>query len=210
MMRAHATLGKSPIVLYKKLQLGIHGPDSFVVLKRLNEKIEAKQKEEAYVQKSEQQDHLTRAVRDFRSGVENHLQRNHQTNSQRFRNEFQAELESLVQAFRRNTDGLHQILEQAKEELERLKSSASTTLEEKIRALIETEQPDSGMKFYKGGQFIPGGGRAPAGGCYMSPSVASSSRSSSSRSSSSGKGKCYKGGQFTPGGGRAPKGGCWK
>ena len=146
MMRAHATLGKSPIVLYKKLQLGIHGPDSFVVLKRLNEKIEAKQKEEAYVQKSEQQDHLTRAVRDFRSGVENHLQRNHQTNSQRFRNEFQAELESLVQAFRRNTDGLHQISEQAKEELERLKSWASRTLEEKSRALIETEQLKQRLK----------------------------------------------------------------
>ena len=92
------------------------------------------------MQKSEQQDRLTRAVHDFRSGVENHLQRNHQTNSQRFRNEFQAELESLVQAFRRNTDGLHQISEQAKEELERLKSWASRTLEEKSRALIETEQ----------------------------------------------------------------------
>ena len=36
---ARATLGKSPIVFYKKLQLGIYGPDSFVVLKRLNEKI---------------------------------------------------------------------------------------------------------------------------------------------------------------------------
>ena len=92
------------------------------------------------MQKSEQQDRLTRAVRDFRSGVENHLQRNHQTNSQRFRNEFQVELESLVQTFRRNTDGLHQILEQAKEDLERLKSWASRKSEEKSRALIETEQ----------------------------------------------------------------------
>jgi hypothetical protein len=59
-----------------------------------------------------------------------------------------------------------------------------------------------GSKFYKGGQFTPGGGRAPKGGCYMTPNLGSSSRS--------GGGTFYKGGQFTPGGGRAPKGGCWK
>ncbi|XP_028397313.1 uncharacterized protein LOC114521096 [Dendronephthya gigantea] len=83
----------------------------------------------------------------------------------------------------------------------------------------------SDLKFYAGGQFTPGGGRAPRGGCYMFPSSVSSSRSSpsssrssasssrssasSSRSSSSGGRTFYKGGQFTPGGGRAPKGGCW-
>ena len=98
------------------------------------------------MQKSEQQDRLKRAVQDFRSGVENHLQRNHQTNSQRFRNEFQAELENVVQAFRRNIDGLQQISEQAKEELERLRSWASKKLEEKIRTLIETEQLEQRLK----------------------------------------------------------------
>ncbi|XP_028397315.1 uncharacterized protein LOC114521097 isoform X2 [Dendronephthya gigantea] len=87
----------------------------------------------------------------------------------------------------------------------------------------QTPPSNSSLKFYAGGQFTPGGGRSPRGGCYMSGSSsrsspsssrssASSSRSSasSSRSSSSGGGTFYKGGQFTPGGGRAPKGGCWK
>ena len=73
-----------------------------------------------------------------------------------------------------------------------------------------TRQPSSALKFYKGGQFTPGGGRVPAGGCYISPSVASSSRSSSSRSFLLGEGTFYKRGQFTPGGGRDPKSGCWK
>ena len=69
-----------------------------------------------------------------------------------------------------------------------------------------TAPAKAGLKFYKGGQFTPGGGRAPAGGRYMSPSPGFSSRSSGSSSG----GTFYKGGQFTAGGGRAPKGGCWK
>lgn len=60
-------------------------------------------------------------------------------------------------------------------------------------------KPD--LKFYKGGQFTPGEGRAPRGGCWMPPPP--SSPPTVGR-------KFYKGGQFTPGGGRAPKGGCWK
>ncbi|XP_046851563.1 uncharacterized protein LOC124444916 [Xenia sp. Carnegie-2017] len=67
-----------------------------------------------------------------------------------------------------------------------------------------TPPSNVGLKFYKGGQFTPGGGRAPPGGCYMTPSPSTSSRSSNS----SGE-KFYKGGQFTPGGGRAPPGGCY-
>lgn len=42
------------------------------------------------------------------------------------------------------------------------------------------------VKHYEGGQFVPGGGRAPAGGAIAAT---------------------YKGGQFMPGGGRAPAGG---
>jgi GTPase Era involved in 16S rRNA processing len=66
-----------------------------------------------------------------------------------------------------------------------------------------------GMKFYKGGQFIPGGGHAPKGGCYMQAPSSSSHPPNSSNSGGSG-GTFYKGGQFMPGGGRAPKGGAWK
>ncbi|XP_046851562.1 uncharacterized protein LOC124444914 isoform X2 [Xenia sp. Carnegie-2017] len=60
-----------------------------------------------------------------------------------------------------------------------------------------TPPSNVGLKFYKGGQFTPGGGRSPSSG-------------TSSISSNSSGGRFYKGGQFTPGGGRAPKGGCWK
>ena len=52
----------------------------------------------------------------------------------------------------------------------------------------------AGATFHEGGQFVPGGGRAPKGGCYCL------------------NGKqltFYKGGQFVPGGGQAPAGGCW-
>eukprot|EP00969_Alexandrium_andersonii_P021221 926710-Alexandrium_andersonii.AAC.1 len=47
--------------------------------------------------------------------------------------------------------------------------------------------PDVTERHYQGGQFLPGGGRAPVGGAVVA---------------------AYKGGQFLPGGGRAPAGGC--
>jgi hypothetical protein len=61
--------------------------------------------------------------------------------------------------------------------------------------------------FYKGGQFTPGGGRAPAGGVVMPSAPAQSSISRGSGGGGGGGGKFYKGGQFMPGGGRAPAGG---
>lgn len=60
-----------------------------------------------------------------------------------------------------------------------------------------TDSSTGDGKFYKGGQFVPGGGRAPRGGCYIG-------------GTGGGGGKFYAGGQFMPGGGRAPKGGCYK
>ena len=57
--------------------------------------------------------------------------------------------------------------------------------------------PPPPFKFFRGGQFIFGGGRAPPGGCYVKvPSPSSSVQP-----------KFYKGGQFIPGGGHAPAGG---
>lgn len=98
---------------------------------------------------------------------------------------------------------------------------------------VERESRSEPMvdKFYKGGQIMYGGDRAPAGGMtiavpesyvsgrgssssYSSGSVSSYGGSSSSSygggSSSGGGGTFYKGGQFLPGGGRAPAGGCYR
>jgi len=104
-----------------------------------------------------------------------------------------------------------------------------------VDCLISPEHGGSGAtdKFYKGGQFMPSGWRAPAGGAYARdmysrdiphPQRAYSSRSTPQRlgyytspsspamsshysGSSGGEARFYKGGQFIPGGGRAPKGG---
>jgi len=69
---------------------------------------------------------------------------------------------------------------------------------------------ESGMKHYKGGQFIPGGGHAPKGGIDL-PVNCSSLNNFSAESLGSVAPQCemkhYKGGQFIPGGGHAPKGG---
>jgi len=70
----------------------------------------------------------------------------------------------------------------------------------------DSEEDISGKKFYKGGQFIPGGDRAPKGGLYAFPT---SNRSYVTKNVDDDKGKFYKGGQFMPGGDRAPKGGSY-
>lgn len=80
-------------------------------------------------------------------------------------------------------------------------------------------------KFYEGGQFLPGGGRAPKGGIHYSPPVYDPaddsfltknikvydnvSSSSNTKNSDSIQTKFYKGGQFMPNGGRAPKNGAF-
>ena len=67
-----------------------------------------------------------------------------------------------------------------------------------------TKSDVSTWVFYKGGQFLPGGGRSPAGGCLVwrgQPNPKSTSLEQPTW-------VFYKGGQFLPGGGRAPAGGC--
>ena len=75
-----------------------------------------------------------------------------------------------------------------------------------------TSRASSGGKFYKGGQFLPGGSRAPAGGTWIhggdsAPGTPRAHVPELSNGSGGGCGKFYKGGRFLPGGGRAPAGG---
>ena len=106
---------------------------------KLDEKVKAMRKEEEYLEKSEQHVRLSRAADDFRSGVENELQRSRQTSAQRLREDFKVELERLVKDFKNNIHGLHLISELAKEELGKLKRWASKKIEEKVEVVEEAE-----------------------------------------------------------------------
>lgn len=99
-----------------------------------------------------------------------------------------------------------------------LPSKSKGTKKEITPREVKKEASSDSNLFYKGGQFTPGGGRAPKGGIYLTPTKAKSipvyvESSPSSvlttpprSTTSAGTEKFYKGGQFIPGGGHAPKG----
>ena len=118
------------------------------------------------------------------------------------------------------------LLQQYLENLERTQQGPSDSLLSPSRDPIErapartppghsqASSPQGEQRFYKGGQFIPGGGRAPAGGIYMPTNSEGCSSGPSaapytppSHCDGSREMKFFQGGQFVPGGGRAPKGG---
>ena len=241
---------------------------------RLQEKVEAKNKEEKYANRSKQQVCLTRAADDFRLGVESELAKNQSTSISNLPRALHQKMEKLIKIFQKDTDALHGISELTEAELEKLKGWAKRRIEEKVRAVeeetrrlenerervmvelrkqflfspasyeqhhsphwdssaapqptpelqsynAEPEQPrelyfspaatspscsrktltptDTGLKYYKGGQFTPGGGRAPKNGCFMYPDQGYRSHSETLPPELGLR--HYSGGQFTPGGG---------
>lgn len=101
---------------------------------RLDDKVKAKKKEEKYIERSEQQNCLTKAVEDFRSRVKNWLKTNGQSNTSNLRQTFQREKENLTKNFQKSTANLHRVSSQREAELEKLKSWADEKIEEKVQA----------------------------------------------------------------------------
>ncbi len=97
---------------------------------KLEERVREKQKEEEYVERSEQQVRLSMAAEDFRSGVESELQRKRETSISILRQTFQQEMERLVNIFRNSIDA----------ELEKLKSWAERKFEEKVQTPEENKR----------------------------------------------------------------------
>ena len=100
---------------------------------RLDDKVKAKKKEEEYIERSEQQNCLTKAAEDFRSRVKNWLKMNGQSNTSNLRQTFQREKENLIKNFQKSTANLHRISFQREAELEKLKSWADEKIEEKVQ-----------------------------------------------------------------------------
>ena len=101
---------------------------------RLDDKVKAKKKEEEYIERSEQQNCLTKAAEDFRSRVKNWLKMNGQSNTSNLRQTFQRKKENLIKNFQKSTANLHRISFQREAELEKLKSWADEKIEEKVQA----------------------------------------------------------------------------
>ena len=102
---------------------------------RLEEKVNAKRKDEEYAEKSEQQARLSKAAEDFRSGFERELARNPGTSRSKFRQAIDQKKENLIEVFQTSTGNLDRISQQREAELEKLKSWAEKKIEEKVLAI---------------------------------------------------------------------------
>ena len=102
---------------------------------RLEEKVEAKRKEEKYAERSRQQDCLSKAAEDFRSGVEKELASYQSTSVTKFRQIFEQEKKRLIKIFETSTENMRQISQLREAELEKLKSWTERKIEEKVQTL---------------------------------------------------------------------------